>query len=246
MPPGVIRPTLAACSVNQMFPSGPAAIPFGRESESSANSVMSPAVVIRPMRFASDSANHNWPSGPAAIPARPARSGGNRELGERPRRRHAANAIGAGHREPEVSIRSGRDRVGQTREWNREHRDRSRGRDPPDGRRKPRREPEIAVGTSGNARRLCYPDRKRKEVGDRSVRVHSPDRVLSDRKPHGSVRAEGDALPGGYVEILDLLRGRSRHGEGRGEDGEGESTESEPDGFQCHVLLLRREPSVGP
>ena len=33
------------------------------------NSVMMPAVLIRPIRFASASVNHMWPSDPAAIPA---------------------------------------------------------------------------------------------------------------------------------------------------------------------------------
>jgi hypothetical protein len=62
--------------VNHMFPSGPAAIPHGLRIERSPveNSVMSPAVVIRPIFPASDSVNQSTPSGPFAIPVGPAPS----------------------------------------------------------------------------------------------------------------------------------------------------------------------------
>ena len=77
---GLIRPIwLPRASVNQRLPSGPAVIPtgpvvvvlaaLGEEGVGSANSVMMPAVVIRPIWLPSDSVNQRLPSGPAAIPA---------------------------------------------------------------------------------------------------------------------------------------------------------------------------------
>src|SRR4051794_18185639 len=69
VPAVVIRPIFAPLdSVNQRFPSGPAAIPGGWVAGVTANSVIVPAVVIRPIFSPLDSVNHRFPSGPAAIP----------------------------------------------------------------------------------------------------------------------------------------------------------------------------------
>src|SRR5262249_55604905 len=67
-PAGVIRPIAPFSSVNQRLPSGPAVISAGalavvRPAE---NSVMTPAVVIRPMAWRS--VNQRLPSGPRVIP----------------------------------------------------------------------------------------------------------------------------------------------------------------------------------
>ncbi len=72
LPAVVMRPMTFAPkngSVNQRAPSGPAAIsagplPGGVGTE---NSVMRPAVVIRPILLVRASVNHIAPSGPAAI-----------------------------------------------------------------------------------------------------------------------------------------------------------------------------------
>src|ERR1700728_3252940 len=68
----VMRPTFDPfCSVNHMPPSGPLVIPqgllfaFGR-----GNSVITPWVVMRPIRFALGSVNHNSPVCPAVIPSK--------------------------------------------------------------------------------------------------------------------------------------------------------------------------------
>jgi hypothetical protein len=58
---------LATSSVNQMFPSGPLAIPNGPAGAGSGNSVIAPAVVTRPIWFASSSVNQRLPSGPAVM-----------------------------------------------------------------------------------------------------------------------------------------------------------------------------------
>src|ERR1700693_1047371 len=52
-----------------MFPSGPAVMPAGAElGVETGNSVITPAVVIRPILFAEISVNQRFPSDPAAIP----------------------------------------------------------------------------------------------------------------------------------------------------------------------------------
>src|SRR5947209_6088881 len=84
VPARVMRPIRSALSsVNQRLPSGPAAIPTGRALREmpAANSVITPAGVIRPMRPTPGkgrtvngsgnwplSANHMFPSGPAVMP----------------------------------------------------------------------------------------------------------------------------------------------------------------------------------
>ena len=53
--------------------SGPAVIPDGKEPlVGTANSVIAPLVVMRPILPANVSVNHNAPSGPAVIPNKPA------------------------------------------------------------------------------------------------------------------------------------------------------------------------------
>ena len=77
-PDGEIRSTLGGdrygFSLNQMFPSGPAAGPLRKENSSDAippNSVICPVVVIRPIGgLADSSANQRFPSGPATISPR--------------------------------------------------------------------------------------------------------------------------------------------------------------------------------
>src|ERR1700676_5350622 len=75
MPVGVMRPIqllLYSYSVNQRLPSGPVVIPKGKTLEvGSANSVMVPVGVMRPILLPSDSVNQRLPSGPAVIPAGP-------------------------------------------------------------------------------------------------------------------------------------------------------------------------------
>src|SRR5262245_14145619 len=65
----VIRPILLpTCSVNQIAPSGPAAMPEGALlAVGATNSVIEPAVVIRPILLPTFSVNHRLPSGPDAI-----------------------------------------------------------------------------------------------------------------------------------------------------------------------------------
>ena len=62
-------PFESACSVNHIFPSGPAVIPVGPEKGvmPAVNSVTTPSVVIRPILFAFTSVNQRFPSGPAVI-----------------------------------------------------------------------------------------------------------------------------------------------------------------------------------
>ena len=70
MTPAVeMRPILLALSsVNQMLPSGPAAMPNGvLLATGRTNSVMVPFVAIRPILLPAASANHSAPSPPAAI-----------------------------------------------------------------------------------------------------------------------------------------------------------------------------------
>ena len=66
----MIRPILlAADSVNQSAPSGPAAMPPGLLPKVGiANSVITPAGVIRPIRFPPGSVNQRLPSAPVVIP----------------------------------------------------------------------------------------------------------------------------------------------------------------------------------
>src|SRR5258708_10613124 len=68
---GEIRPISLRKSVNQRFPSGPAASPvtvaFTPSTTGSANSVITPAKVIRPILATLVSLNHTLPSGPVAI-----------------------------------------------------------------------------------------------------------------------------------------------------------------------------------
>jgi hypothetical protein len=71
-PAVVIRPILLGeVSVNHRFPSGPPAIEVGPLPEVVGNSVIMPAVVIRPI-LSAPSVNHKFPSGPAAMPPTPA------------------------------------------------------------------------------------------------------------------------------------------------------------------------------
>ena len=66
----MIRPILPISSVNHILPSGPAAIPIGPlGAVGRGNSVMTPAVVMRPMAFASSSVNQRLPVGPIAMNA---------------------------------------------------------------------------------------------------------------------------------------------------------------------------------
>ena len=71
-PDGVIWPIwFLLASVNQRFPSGPAAIPMGSlPAVGTANSLMVPDGVIRPMLLPSSSVNQRFPSGPATISLR--------------------------------------------------------------------------------------------------------------------------------------------------------------------------------
>src|SRR4051812_4625139 len=66
-----MRPILlAALSVNQTLPSGPAAIPNATAlvaGSGSVNSVTTPVGVMRPSLLVSDSVNHRLPSGPRAM-----------------------------------------------------------------------------------------------------------------------------------------------------------------------------------
>src|SRR5580658_1012617 len=80
VPLAAIRPmaSLTAPSVNHMAPSGPSVIPE-QQPESGLGrgySVTTPAVVIRPMAFAS--VNQSAPSGPFRMPPRPATGVGTR------------------------------------------------------------------------------------------------------------------------------------------------------------------------
>src|SRR5947209_1174163 len=63
---GINLPTwLPDCSVNQMLPSGPWAIPPGRvDAEGVGNSVTEPEVVIRPSWWAPNSVNQRLDDGP--------------------------------------------------------------------------------------------------------------------------------------------------------------------------------------
>lgn len=68
-PDGVILPILLDCSVNHTVPSGPAQMPTGWLSWAGReNSVITPAVVIRPILSLYSSVNHRFPSEPAVIP----------------------------------------------------------------------------------------------------------------------------------------------------------------------------------
>ena len=67
--PTVIRPILPLPSVNHSAPSGPAVINWGLlVAVGTGNSVMTPAVVIRPTLLPTSSVNHSAPSGPAVMP----------------------------------------------------------------------------------------------------------------------------------------------------------------------------------
>jgi len=67
-PAGVIRPTEAPWE-NQRFPSGPAAIPYGRVyMAGSAKFETTPVGVIRPIELLPALVNHKFPSDPVAIP----------------------------------------------------------------------------------------------------------------------------------------------------------------------------------
>ena len=83
--------------MNQRLPSGPGAIPRGEPSaEGIGNSVMTPSVVIRPIRLPCISVNHRLPSGPAAT-LKATVGSGNRKLrddlaaGEPGQARHQEN-----------------------------------------------------------------------------------------------------------------------------------------------------------
>ena len=83
---GLIIPILlAAYSVNQRLPSGPAVIPSGPElAVGMANSVMAWVVgLIIPILLAAASVNQRLPSGPAVIPSRTGTGGRDGELGDR-------------------------------------------------------------------------------------------------------------------------------------------------------------------
>ena len=76
VPEGVILPILlpdTACSVNQMFPSGPDVMPvgctFGEKAfgVGTGNSVTDPLVVMRPMALLPWSMNQRAPSDPAVM-----------------------------------------------------------------------------------------------------------------------------------------------------------------------------------
>ena len=70
-PAVVIRPIWLVASVNQRFPSGPAAIapgPWALVVVWGANSLITPVVVMRPILLP-DSVNQRAPSGPATMPA---------------------------------------------------------------------------------------------------------------------------------------------------------------------------------
>src|SRR5581483_7845870 len=58
----------APCSVYQSAPSGPLTMPLGWLYWVTGNSVIAPAVVMRPIFPSYPSVNHKAPSGPAAMP----------------------------------------------------------------------------------------------------------------------------------------------------------------------------------
>ena len=66
-----MRPMLLPVnSVNQRFPSGPAAMPKGsRPATESGNSVMAPEGLIRPTLLPMYSANQRFPSDPVVMPS---------------------------------------------------------------------------------------------------------------------------------------------------------------------------------
>ena len=69
---------VAGFSVNHSAPSGPDVMPKGALlSVGTGNTVMVPAVVMRPIWLASNSVNHSAPSGPAVMPLRPPPATGN-------------------------------------------------------------------------------------------------------------------------------------------------------------------------
>src|SRR5664279_23696 len=66
--PDPMRPRrLPVASLNQRFPSGPAAMPVVDPLMPVTKSTATPAVVILPMCDAADCENHKLPSGPAAM-----------------------------------------------------------------------------------------------------------------------------------------------------------------------------------
>src|SRR6266404_2733251 len=73
-PDGVMRPRASAAlvSTNQRFPSGPATIGPGLAPDGMMNSVMTPAGVMRPIRWPFRSLNQTFPSGPAVMQYGPA------------------------------------------------------------------------------------------------------------------------------------------------------------------------------
>src|SRR5712692_9327426 len=64
---GLIAPIRPSDSVNHIRPSGPAVMSKGKVLPATGNSVIAPAVVIRPILLALNSVNHSAPSGPTAI-----------------------------------------------------------------------------------------------------------------------------------------------------------------------------------
>ncbi len=112
-----------------------------------ANSVVTPAVVIRPILLPEKLGEPEVAVGPGCDPARLAPRRRYRELGDESGRRDPPDLVGGGLREPEVAVGTGRDRLGEApRGGDCEFGDDARRRDPSDVVGVLLTEPQVAVG----------------------------------------------------------------------------------------------------